>query len=72
VFYIGVGLGAVCSGIIANKLGRLPSLLIGIFFQVISGFVLALNLTFGWFCLFRMFYGVGFGATLVVATTLAT
>ena len=72
MFYFGVGIGAILSGLHSNAQGRKPALLIGILLQIISGVLLSMKSGFGWLCLWRLLYGCGFGATLAVATIIAT
>jgi predicted MFS family arabinose efflux permease len=72
MFYLGVGIGAILSGLLSNSVGRKPSLLLGIFTQIISGLFLSLRVDFGWLCCLRLLYGCGFGSTLAVSATLAT
>jgi MFS family permease len=72
VFYLGVAIGAILSGILSNIHGRKPALILGITIQIISGLFLALKLSFVWMCMFRTLYGIGFGSTLAVATIIAT
>lgn len=69
---MGVGIGAILSGLQSNSQGRRPSLLMGIFTQIISGLLLSLRVNFGWLCFLRLLYGCGFGSTLAVSTILAT
>jgi putative MFS transporter len=72
IFYVGVGLGALISGIQANKHGRKNALLFGTFMQFISSVLLAYSLSYAWLCGCRLMYGIGFGSTLAVATVIIT
>ena len=72
IFYVGVGLGALISGIISNKHGRKKTLLFGTFVQFISSVLLAYSLSYAWLCGCRLIYGIGFGSTLAVATVIVT
>jgi MFS family permease len=66
IFYIGVALGAVCAGIVANKYGRKASIILGVFIQFMSGILMTIATKYNLFCFIRLFYGFGFGSTLTI------
>lgn len=72
VFYIGVAVGAMASGLQAKAHGRKRAIIVGVCMQIISALFLAVKSNYLWFCFFRFLYGFGFGSTLAVATLIAT
>jgi MFS family permease len=60
------------SGVQSNKHGRKKALFFGVVIQLLSSLFLAFNVSYGWLCVCRLLYGMGFGSTLAVATIIIT
>lgn len=69
---IGMAIGAVLAGILADRIGRKPVFVLTVLlFSISSGFS-AFSTTYSILCLFRFFTGIGLGGELPVASTLVS
>jgi len=70
IFYLGILLGSVTSGLLADKYGRKKLIAYGSIMQLVisSLFYLAFNISTMF--VLRFFYGFAFGFTVVITTSL--
>lgn len=70
IFYLGILIGSLASGKFADRYGRKPVVLLGSLFQFFVCCSFALVNTYGAILLARLLYGLCFGLTIAITTTM--